>query len=83
MKDLDVDNDSFKPIEAIIQSMTKKERETPTLIDGSRKKRIANGSGTSIQEVNNLLKQFDEMRRMMKKMNTMQMPGAMKKAMRR
>lgn len=83
MKDLDVDNDSFKPIEAIIQSMTKKERETPTLIDGSRKKRIATGSGTSIQEVNNLLKQFDEMRRMMKKMNTMQVPGAMKKAIRR
>ncbi len=83
MKDLDVDNDSFKPIEAIIQSMTKKERETPALIDGSRKKRIANGSGTSIQEVNNLLKQFDEMRRMMKKMNTMQVPGAMKKAIRR
>ena len=83
MKDLDVDNDSFKPIEAIIQSMTKKERETPALIDGSRKKRIANGSGTSVQEVNNLLKQFDEMRKMMKKMNTMQMPAAMKSAVRR
>jgi len=83
MKDLDVDNDSFKPIEAIIQSMTKKERESPSIIDGSRKKRIANGSGTSIQEVNNLLKQFDEMRRMMKKMNTMQTPAALKKAMRR
>ncbi|WP_373511591.1 signal recognition particle protein [Persicitalea sp.] len=81
MKDLDVDNDSFKPIEAIIQSMTKKERETPGIIDGSRKKRIANGSGTSVQEVNNLIKQFDEMRKMMKKMNTMQMPGAMKSAM--
>ncbi|GHB54192.1 signal recognition particle protein [Persicitalea jodogahamensis] len=83
MKDLDVDNDSFKPIEAIIQSMTKKERETPTIIDGSRKKRIANGSGTSVQEVNNLLKQFDEMRKMMKKMNTMQMPAAIKSAVRR
>lgn len=83
MKDLDIDNDSFKPIEAIIQSMTKKERETPDLIDGSRKKRIANGSGTSIQQVNNLLKQFDEMRKMMKKMNTMQSPAAMKRALRR
>jgi signal recognition particle subunit SRP54 len=83
VKDLDIDNDSFKPIEAIIQSMTKKEREMPDLIDGSRKKRIAKGSGTSIQQVNNLLKQFDEMRRMMKKMNTMQTPAAMKKAMRR
>jgi signal recognition particle subunit SRP54 len=83
IKDLDIDNDSFKPIEAIIQSMTPKEREMPTVIDGSRKKRIANGSGTSIQEVNNLLKQFDEMRKMMKKMNTMQTPAAMKKALRR
>ncbi len=83
IKDLDISNDSFKPIEAIIQSMTPKERELPTVIDGSRKKRIANGSGTSIQEVNNLLKQFDEMRRMMKKMNTMQAPAAMKKAMKR
>jgi signal recognition particle subunit SRP54 len=83
MKDLDIDNDSFKPIEAIIQSMTKNERETPDLIDGSRKKRIANGSGTSIQQVNNLLKQFDEMRKMTKKMNTMQSPAAMKKALRR
>ncbi len=82
MKDVDVDNDSFKPIEAIIQSMTKKERETPTIIDGSRKKRIASGSGTSVQEVNNLIKQFDEMRKMMKKMNTMQTPAALKKAMR-
>ncbi len=82
MKDIDVDNDSFKPIEAIIQSMTKKERETPTIIDGSRKKRIASGSGTSVQEVNNLIKQFDEMRKMMKKMNTMQTPAALKKAMR-
>ena len=83
MKDLDMDNDSFKPIEAIIRSMTKKERETPGIIDGSRKKRIANGSGTSVQEVNNLIKQFDEMRKMMKKMNTMQMPAAIKSAVRR
>jgi signal recognition particle subunit SRP54 len=78
LKDVDVSNDSFKPIEAIIHSMTPKERERPEVIDPSRKKRIANGSGTSVQEVNNLLKQFDEMRRMMKKMNTMQQSGKLK-----
>jgi signal recognition particle subunit SRP54 len=55
--------------------MTKKERENPDLIDGSRRKRIASGSGTSIQEVNNLLKQFDQMRKMMKKMNKMPVGG--------
>lgn len=75
MKDLDIDNDSFKPIEAIIYSMTPKERETPDVIDASRKKRIAAGSGTSLQQVNNLLKQFDEMRKMMKKMNAMEKMG--------
>lgn len=83
IKDLDIDNDSFKPIEAIIQSMTKKERENPDLIDGSRKKRIAQGSGTSIQQVNNLLKQFDEMRRMMRKMNTMQAAGKVGKMLKK
>lgn len=82
IKDLDIDNDSFKPIEAIISSMTPKERERPELIDGSRKKRIAAGSGTDIQQVNNLLKQFDEMRKMMKKMNTMQSSGKLNKMMR-
>ncbi|MFC5410553.1 signal recognition particle protein [Larkinella bovis] len=81
MKDVDIDNDSFKPIEAIIGSMTPKERERPEIIDGNRKKRIANGSGTSIQEVNNLLKQFDEMRKMMKKMNQMQSSGKLSKMM--
>ncbi|MFN3851585.1 MAG: signal recognition particle protein [Spirosomataceae bacterium] len=79
IKDVDISNDSFKPIEAIIQSMTPKEREKPEIIDGSRKKRIANGSGTSIQQVNNLLKQFEDMRKMMKKMNTMQAMGKLKK----
>jgi signal recognition particle subunit SRP54 len=82
IKDLDIDNNSFTPIEAIIGSMTPKERERPDLIDGSRKKRIANGSGTTIQQVNNLLKQFDEMRKMMKKMNTMQASGKLSKMMR-
>jgi signal recognition particle subunit SRP54 len=71
MKDVDIDDESFKPIEAIIYSMTPKERENPHIIDGSRRKRIATGSGTSIQQVNNLLKQFEEMRKMMKKMNQM------------
>lgn len=79
IKDLDIDNDSFKPIEAVIQSMTAKERENPDMIDGSRRKRIANGSGTSIQQVNNLLKQFDQMRKMMKKMNKMQGAGKLGK----
>jgi signal recognition particle subunit SRP54 len=66
MKDLDVDDDAFKHIEAIIFSMTNEEREDPSLINGSRRKRIANGSGTDIQEVNRLLKQFVETRKMMK-----------------
>ena len=78
VKDMDIDNDSFKPIEAIIQSMTPKERENPDMIDNSRKKRIATGSGTSLLQVNNLLKQFDEMRKMMKKMNTMEKMGKLK-----
>lgn len=71
IKDVDIDDDSLKPIEAIIKSMTINERENPDVINGSRKKRIANGSGTSIQEVNQLLKQFDQMRKMMKTMNKM------------
>ena len=83
LKDADISNDSFKPIEAMIQSMTRKERANPDMIDGSRKKRIAVGSGTSVQQVNNLLKQFDEMRKMMRKMNAMQAAGQMKKALRR
>jgi len=71
MKGLDIDDDSFKPIEAIIRSMTLQERANPELINGSRRKRIANGSGTSIQQVNNLMKQFGDMRKMMKAMNKM------------
>ncbi len=69
LKDIDVDDDSFKPIEAIIRSMTTEEREAPDLINGSRRARIAKGSGTSVQQVNNLLKQFNDMRKMMKTMN--------------
>ena len=79
--DLDIDNDSFKPIEAIISSMTPKERAKPDMIDGNRRKRIAKGSGTDITQVNNLMKQFDEMRKMMKKMNTMQASGKLSKMM--
>lgn len=75
IKDVDISNDSFKPIEAAILSMTPKERENPDLIDGSRRRRIAKGSGNSIQEVNNLLKQFDQMRKMMKKMNKASLKG--------
>lgn len=66
VKDLDIDNDSFKGIEAIIKSMTPAERTDPALLNGNRKKRIADGSGTSIQEVNRLVKQFEDMRKMMK-----------------
>lgn len=66
IKDMDIDDDAFKYIEAIIYSMTNEERENPSLINGSRRKRIADGSGTSIQEVNRLLKQFTETRKMMK-----------------
>jgi len=71
MKGVDIDDDAFKPIEAIINSMTPKEREQPDIINGSRRKRLAKGSGTSLQEVNNLMKQFGEMKKMMKKMNKM------------
>lgn len=66
LKDIDIDDDAFKSIEAIISSMTPAERETPEIINGSRRKRIADGSGVSIQEVNRLIKQFDETRKMMK-----------------
>ncbi len=70
VKDMDIDNDAFKSIEAIIQSMTPTERTNPDLINGNRKKRIAAGSGTSVPEVNKLIKQFDDMRKMMKMMTS-------------
>jgi signal recognition particle subunit SRP54 len=66
LKDVDIDDNAFKGIEAIIHSMTPLEREDPSVINGSRRKRIAAGSGTTIQEVNRLIKQFDDTRRMMK-----------------
>ena len=66
LKDVDIDDDAFKGVEAIIYSMTPKERENPDIINGSRRKRIADGSGTTVQEVNRLLKQFEESKKMMK-----------------
>lgn len=68
MKNMDIDDDAFKHIEAMIHSMTPKERTKPTLLDASRKKRISKGSGTSVQELNQLLKQFNQMSKMMKMM---------------
>ncbi len=78
IKDIDIDNDSFKKVEALILSMTPEERENPELLNGSRRKRIATGSGNSIQELNQFIKQFDEMKKMMKTFNKM---GAMKRPM--
>ncbi len=70
IKDLDFDDDAFKSIEAIIYSMTPQERSNPEVLNGSRRARIAKGSGTDVQEVNKLIKQFDETRKMMRKMTT-------------
>jgi signal recognition particle subunit SRP54 len=70
LRDVDVDPSRLKRIEAIILSMTPAERRNPKLLDGSRRKRIANGSGTSVQEVNQLMKQFGQMNKMMKKLKT-------------
>jgi signal recognition particle subunit SRP54 len=80
MKDVDIPEDAFKGIEAIILSMTPKERANPGLLNPSRKARIAKGSGTDVQEINKLLKQFEEMRKMMKLMsNPRNMMGMMSK----
>lgn len=81
LKDTDIPDDAFKHIEAIIQSMNKQERQDPTLISGSRRKRIADGSGTSVQEVNQLLKQFGQMKKMMKTMNKLSEKGMSMKNM--
>ena len=77
IKDLDIDDDAFKSIEAIIQSMTPRERQNPDILNLSRKQRIAKGSGTDIQEVNRLIKQFDQTRKMMKMVSGMGMKGMM------
>ncbi len=85
MKNLDMDDDAFKGIEAIIHSMTPGERSNPTILNGNRRKRIAFGSGTTIQEVNRLIKQFGETRKMMKMMsggkNLSKMMGGMQGGM--
>jgi signal recognition particle subunit SRP54 len=83
VKDLDIDENAFKGIEAMINSMTPAERANPDLIDPSRKKRIANGSGKDLQELNNFLKQFAQMRDMMKNMNKLGALGKMMPGLKR
>ncbi|MCI5057304.1 MAG: signal recognition particle protein, partial [Flavobacteriales bacterium] len=82
IKNMDIDDDAFKGIEAIIQSMTVQEREQPEIINGSRRKRIASGSGVTVAEVNRLIKQFEETRKMMRvmsnKKNMMKLMGNMR-----
>ncbi len=77
IKDVDISNDSFKGVESIIQSMTPFERANPDSIDSSRKARIAKGCGKSLNDVNGLMKQFEQIRGMMKMMNKMPMGGKM------
>ena len=79
LKDVDIPDDAFKPTEAIIQSMTPYERQHPEVINGSRRKRIADGSGTSLPEVNRLLKQFEGTRKMMKSAVTGQLAAQMRR----
>lgn len=81
LKGVEIEDDAFKHIEAIILSMSPEERENPTIINGSRKKRLAKGSGTSIQEVNKLLKQFQDTRKMMKMMSNKKNMMSMMKQM--
>ena len=83
VKDIDISDDAFKGIEAMINSMTPFERNNPDVIDGSRRKRIASGCGKDISEVNAFMKQFEQMRDMMKGMNKMNMFGKMMPGMRR
>lgn len=81
IKDVDIDDNAFKSVEAIISSMTVYERRNPEVINTSRRKRIAAGSGTTLQEVNRLLKQFEDMRKMMKMATNMKNPKAMMQRM--
>ena len=83
LKDVEIKDDAFKGIEAIIQSMTPAERESPEIINGSRRKRIADGSGTSVAEVNRLLKQFEDTRKVMKTVMTGGMSNMMHRMKRR
>lgn len=82
IKDIDIDDNAFKGIEAIIRSMTEQERQHPEIINGSRRKRIAKGSGTDIQEVNRLIKQFEDARKMMKAVSGIKNPMSMMRNMR-
>ncbi len=82
IKNMDIDDDAFKSIEAIIHSMTAGERENPGIINGSRRKRIATGSGTTVADVNRILKQFDETKKMMKKMSSSKNQKRMMRGMR-
>jgi signal recognition particle subunit SRP54 len=83
IKDIDINNDSFKGIEAMINSMTPEERANPDLIDSSRRRRIAKGAGKDITEMNAFMKQFGQMRDMMKGMNKMGMFGKMMPGMKK
>lgn len=83
LKDVEIDDNAFKGIEAIISSMTEKERVNPSIINGSRRKRIAAGSGTTLQEVNRLLTQFEQTRKVMKAATSMKNPMQMMRNMRR
>lgn len=78
IKDVDIDDNAFKSIEAIIQSMTPNERSHPEILNGSRRQRIAKGSGTNIQEVNRIIKQFDQTRKMMRMVAGGGMAGMMR-----
>ena len=69
LKGIDIDDDAFVQVEAIIRSMTPKERSNPKVLDSSRKKRVAKGSGTQLEDVNKLLKQFDDMKKVMNMMS--------------
>jgi signal recognition particle subunit SRP54 len=80
-KGMDIDDDAFKHIEAIIQSMTPKERENPEILNNSRRKRIAAGAGRELVEVNRLIKQFDDMKKMMKMMGNKAEMGKMMQRM--
>ena len=83
IKDLDIDDNAFKGVEAIINSMTRQERQHPEIINGSRRQRIAKGSGSTVLDVNRLLKQFDDTRKMMKAATSMKNPMKMMRQMRR
>ena len=83
IKDIDLDDNAFKSIEAIIYSMTPKERSHPEILNGSRKQRIAKGSGTTIQEVNRLLKQFEDTRKMMRMVTQAKNPARLMNNLRR